>query len=158
MTNGELKELVHLLMMCGIMDKTALESGNVTNEEWLRMKSLIAKYQSEKTESESQEDLISRNALKKAFEDTVCIEPMPYAFVKQIIDNAPTVIVDNYSMGYQDGVRKVLSERPKGECKTCRHRDPEDKKCDCGGLERQGCPFPVNDDYYCKFYEKGGAE
>lgn len=36
-------------------------------------------------------DLISREALKKAFEDTVCIEPMPYAFVKQIIDNAPTV-------------------------------------------------------------------
>ena len=36
-------------------------------------------------------DLISRDDLKKAFEDTVCIEPMPYAFVKQIIDNAPTV-------------------------------------------------------------------
>lgn len=36
-------------------------------------------------------DLISREALKKAFENTVCIEPMPYAFVKQIIDNAPTV-------------------------------------------------------------------
>lgn len=45
-----------------------------------------------------------------------------------------------------------------GECKTCRHRDPEDKKCDCGGFERQGCPFPVSDDYYCKYYEKGGAE
>lgn len=39
-------------------------------------------------------DLISREALKKAFEDTVCIEPMPYAFVKQIIDNAPTVAAD----------------------------------------------------------------
>lgn len=36
-------------------------------------------------------DLISREALKKAFEDTVCIEPMPYAFVRQIIDNAPTI-------------------------------------------------------------------
>lgn len=49
-------------------------------------------------------------------------------------------------------------ERPQGECRTCRHRDPEDKKCDCGGLERQGCPFPVSDDYCCKFYEKGGVE
>lgn len=48
-------------------------------------------------------------------------------------------------------------EQPQGECKTCRHRDPEDKKCDCGGLERQGCLFPVSDDYFCKFYEKGGA-
>lgn len=39
----------------------------------------------------NQGDLISRSALKKAFEDTVCIEPMPYAFVKQIIDNAPLI-------------------------------------------------------------------
>lgn len=31
------------------------------------------------------------------------------------IDNAPTVCNDNYSMGYQDGVRKVLSERSHGE-------------------------------------------
>lgn len=31
------------------------------------------------------------------------------------IDNAPTVCNDNYSMGYQDGVKKVLSERPQGE-------------------------------------------
>lgn len=53
---------------------------------------------------------------------------------------------------------KTLEERPQGECRTCRHRDPEDKKCDCGGLERQGCPFPVSDDYYCKYFEKGGAE
>lgn len=49
-------------------------------------------------------------------------------------------------------------EISQGECKTCRHRDPEDKKCDCGALERAGCPFPVSDDYFCKFYEKGGAE
>ena len=35
--------------------------------------------------------------------------------IDAIIDNAPTVLHDNYSMGYQDGVRKVLSERPQGE-------------------------------------------
>lgn len=44
----ELRELVHLLLMCGIRDKTALGSGNVTNEEWLRMMNLIDKYQSNK--------------------------------------------------------------------------------------------------------------
>ena len=43
-------------------------------------------------------------------------------------------------------------------CATCMHRDPEDKKCDCGAMERQGCQFPVSDDYFCKFYDKGGAE
>lgn len=53
---------------------------------------------------------------------------------------------------------EALEERPQGECKTCRHRDPEDKKCDCGGMERQGCLFPVSDNYFCKFYEKGGTE
>lgn len=53
---------------------------------------------------------------------------------------------------------KALEERPQGECRTCRYRDPEDKKCDCGALERQGCPFPVSDNYFCKFYEKDGAE
>ena len=38
-------------------------------------------------------------------------------------------------------------------CKECRHRDPEDRKCDCGGMERQGCPFPVDDDYFCAYGE-----
>lgn len=32
----------------------------------------------------------------------------------EAINNAPTVCNDNYSMGYRDGVRKVLSERPQG--------------------------------------------
>ena len=100
------------------------------------------------------------------------------------IDNASTVVVDckncdGYEAGYSAGVRDTerpqcnqiaweqgyeaglaqgKQERPQGECKTCIHRDPEDKKCDCGALERAGCPFPVSDDYFCKFYEKGGAE
>ena len=66
--------------------------------------------------------------------------PHDREIICDVIDNAPTV------------------ERQRGECKSCRHRDPEDKKCDCGRLERQGCLFPVSDDYYCKYYEKGGAE
>ena len=40
------------------------------------------------------------------------------------------------------------------QCKECRHRDPEDRKCDCGGMERQGCPFPVDDDYFCAYGEQ----
>lgn len=39
-----LRELVHLLLMCGIRDKTALESGNVTEEEWLRMMNLMDRF------------------------------------------------------------------------------------------------------------------
>lgn len=39
-------------------------------------------------------------------------------------------------------------------CKDCRHHDPEDHKCDCGGTERQGCPFKVADDYFCAYGER----
>ena len=44
--------------------------------------------------------------------------------------------------------------RPVVLCKDCRHRDPEDHKCDCGGTERQGCPFKVADDYFCAYGER----
>lgn len=47
---------------------------------------------------------------------------------------------------------------PVVRCKDCRHRDPEDHKCDCGELERQGCPFPVDDDYFCAYGERKGGE
>lgn len=53
-------------------------------------------------------------------------------------------------------VTERMSDIPSAvvRCKDCVHRDPEDHKCDCGGLERQGCPFEVDDDYYCKYGER----
>ncbi len=44
--------------------------------------------------------------------------------------------------------------KPLVRCKNCSHRDPEDHKCDCGQTERQGCPFPVHDDYFCAYGEE----
>lgn len=44
--------------------------------------------------------------------------------------------------------------RPVVLCRDCRHRDPEDHKCDCGQLERAGCVFPVDDNYWCAHGEK----
>lgn len=44
--------------------------------------------------------------------------------------------------------------RPVVLCRDCRHRDPEDHKCDCGQPERQGCMFPVRDKYWCACGEK----
>ena len=111
-------------------------------------------------------DCISREALKEAIEqgegiswdkhgkDDLCVR-------KKFIDNAPTVEPICPYLSDNEIKQPCLNspcERPQGECRTCIHRDPEDKKCDCGALERQGCPFPVSDDYFCKFYEKGGAE
>ena len=51
---------------------------------------------------------------------------------------------DGVYFGYEELVR----------CGECKHRDPEDHKCDCGGLERAGCVFPVDDDYYCKYGQR----
>lgn len=91
--------------------------------------------------------LISRDALKEYAQTLLVGESINtyfginlYKMFEEIIDNAPTI------------------ERPQGECKTCRYRDPEDKKCNCGALERAGCIFPVSDDYFCKFYEGDARE
>ena len=53
--------------------------------------------------------------------------------------------------GYIKGY-KIIKELIR--CKDCIHRDPEDRKCDCGGLERAGCIFPVDDDYFCSYGER----
>ena len=133
-------------------------------------------------------DLISRKYMKEAIEQFFVREKyyhpyskgrktIPTEEVLDIIDTAPTIepqkvpianvtfdeeklkeLTDDIVERIKSGEIVLQDERPKGTCKTCRCRDPEDKKCDCGALERQGCPFPVSDDYYCKYYEKGGAE
>lgn len=73
--------------------------------------------------------LIDADALKKAFEETVCIEPMPYAFVKQIIDNAPTVEPEPYfekakkdKRIYERGFEDGQNARPQGEAE-CMEED-----------------------------------
>ena len=48
MTNEELRQLVHLLLICGITDKLALDNGIISNDEWLEMMKLIDKYQANK--------------------------------------------------------------------------------------------------------------
>lgn len=108
MNNNELRELVHLLLMCGIMDKSALESGNVTNEEWLHMKNLIEKYQSEggiNCEPDKSGDLISREALKTAIQDHFdeLDAYFPSAFIKEI-DNAPTIPLPDFKEGYKQAI------------------------------------------------------
>ena len=55
-------------------------------------------------------------------------------------------------MTEEQRVNKELAEMV--TCGECKHRDPENKKCDCGMFERQGCIFPVSDDYFCKYGER----
>lgn len=47
---------------------------------------------------------------------------------------------------------------PVVRCKDCKHRDPEDLRCDCGGLERAGCIFSVFDNYFCAYGERKEAD
>lgn len=36
-------------------------------------------------------------------------------------------------------------------CKDCKHRDPEDKRCDCGCWHT---PFTTNDNDFCRYGER----
>ena len=87
--------------------------------------------------------------------------------IKEIIDKAPTVPTleickdcssKAYENGFEAGVEASKREANNAivRCKDCKHRDPEDRKCDCGGVERQGCTLPVSDDYFCMFGEERG--
>jgi len=62
--------------------------------------------------------------------------------VLHLIQNAPTVLHDNYSMGYQDGVKKVLSERPQGEWL---HPYKSDIARECSNCHRQ---MPITNYYH----------
>ena len=68
--------------------------------------------------------------------------------VKDAADAIEHLLAENAKLKAERGAVPVV------RCKDCKYRDPEDKKCDCGGLERQGVPFAVADDYYCAFGER----
>lgn len=85
-------------------------------------------------------DYISREAVVKYFE--YCSGGYDY------IETETKGAIDDIKAIPAADVREVVL------CKDCRHRDPEDHKCDCGQLERAGCVFSVDDDYYCAYGEK----
>ena len=71
---------------------------------------------------------------------------------KQIVDN-----INTWSSGWREYAKLQMESIPATDvvpvvrCRDCRHRDPEDHKCDSGETERQGCPFKVADDYFCAY-------
>ena len=74
---------------------------------------------------------------------------------KRIVDN-----INTWSSGWREYAKLQMDSIPAADvvpvvrCKNCRHRDPEDHKCDSGQLERAGCVFPVDDDYFCAYGER----
>lgn len=72
-------------------------------------------------------DYLRRGDVKRLLENVVCLhEELPAQ-----IDLIPAADVV-----------------PVVRCGECKHRDPEDKKCDCGGLEHAHM-FSVADDWFC---------
>ena len=61
----------------------------------------------------------------------------------------------DYEDEYKDGKVEVniIASEPEElvRCKDCKHRDPEDKKCDCGMWH---IPYVTKDDDYCSFGER----
>ena len=80
-------------------------------------------------------DYISREAVLEMLKQEC--STMVFAYLADLVNDIPAADV-----------------RPVVRCKDCRHRDPEDHKCDCGQLERAGCVFPVDDDYFCAYGER----
>lgn len=71
----------------------------------------------------------------------------------ELFDCVELPVAKHWDGHTEEDITRLLSldARPVVSCKDCRHRDPEDHKCDCGQLERAGCVFPVDDDYYCAY-------
>ena len=112
-------------------------------------------------------DLISREALKKCAR-VVFDKDLGRLRVVDVsdIDNAPTVKTYCYFCGQTE--HGQIEERPSGECKTCKHYKPYrntwgetrgDGYCSIKRMTQDGeLEINVNDDFYCKYYEEGGAE
>lgn len=71
---------------------------------------------------------------------------------------AVITIIQNHWWNCRD-IDKLVKALPPvtpthGTCKDCNHRDPEDKKCDCGHSIEWQTPRP--DNWYCADFEKRG--
>ena len=69
----------------------------------------------------------------------------------EIIDKAPTIDIDRPTQSQFKRMAVQLGYEPVVHCKECKHRDPEDKRCDCGCWHN---PFTTNDNDFCNYGER----
>lgn len=81
----------------------------------------------------------------KANEDMIINETQVIKFIKQ----APNI--DRPTRSQFKRMAAQLGYEPIIHCKDCIHRDPEDKKCDCGCWH---IPFTTKDDDFCSRGER----
>ena len=71
--------------------------------------------------------------------------------VNELIDAAPTVDIDRPTRSQFKRMAVQLGYAPVVYCKNCKHRDPENKRCDCGCWNN---PFTTNDNDFCSYGER----
>lgn len=63
----------------------------------------------------------------------------------------PTVDIDRPTRSQVKRIAVQLGYEKVVHCKDCKHRDPEDKRCDCGCWHN---PFTTNDNDFCSYGER----
>lgn len=93
--------------------------------------------------------LIDADKAKKTYTAGTFDTADDFERVNDILDYAPTIDRPTRSqfkrMAVQLGYELVV------HCKDCKHRDPEDKRCDCGCWHT---PFTTNDNDFCRYGER----
>jgi len=93
--------------------------------------------------------------LETAVKEHIEREALPEEVSADGMSDSAVAFATGYNTCLKDVKRIPTADvRPVVRCKDCRHRDPEDHKCDCGQLERAGCVFSVDDDYFCAYGER----
>lgn len=100
--------------------------------------------------SELECDGFARYAVKRM------IEKLALGFLDKLSDGKEYAVkmvspqtIPNIERGMAE-IRMGINIREIVRCKNCAHRDPETKKCDCGGHEMiLGTFLPMPDDYFC---------
>ena len=72
----------------------------------------------------------------------------------EIVASLSDLRVEEYMPTNSIEYRRQINWSPLVRCKDCKHRDPEDHKCDSGEMERAGCIFKVGDEYFCAYGER----
>lgn len=71
--------------------------------------------------------------------------------IQMLLADAPTVEIDCPTRSQFKRMAVQLGYEPVVHCKDCKHRDPEDKRCDCGCWHT---PFTTNDNDFCSYGER----
>ena len=80
----------------------------------------------------------SATILSDGFKDVFC----------RLVAGEPTIDSPTSSQFKRMAVQ--MGYEPVVYCKNCKHRDPEDKRCDCGCWH---VPFTTNDNDFCRYGE-----